>query len=99
MQGMAVFLITPLDNNFEELGLSIGDKFPKGDSYPLVHNAGWLVYHKGTSVEVSADIGITGTPPGEKPEVGAALVTPITSYYGMGPTDMWEWLKSRFERR
>ena len=81
------------------MGAAIAMHLEDGDYYPLTNNAGWLIEHKGTTVELSAVIGITGKQPGEKPKLGSALVTPVSSYYGIGPSDMWEWLKSRLERQ
>lgn len=96
---MSIFLVTPLANNADALGAAIAAHMEAGDFYPLMNMAGWFVEHKGTTVELSSVIGITGHPPGEKSKIGSALVTPITSYYGIGPSDMWEWLKSRLERQ
>ena len=94
---MAVFLITPLAKNADAVGAAIAQNIHEGDFYALMNQAGWFVNHKGTTVEVSAAIGITNKTPGEKPKLGSALVTPVTSYYGIGSSDMWEWLKSRLE--
>ncbi len=96
---MSVFLITPLANNADAVGAAIAEKLSKEDFYPLENSAGWLVFHRGTTIEVSAEIGITSSEPGVKAVLGNALVTPVTSYYGIGSTHMWEWLKSRFERQ
>lgn len=96
---MGIFLVTPLANNAAALGAAITSKVVPDNFYQLMNNAGWFVEHKGTTVEVSAFIGITGHPPGEKSKIGSTLVIPITSYYGIGPSDMWEWLKSRLERQ
>ena len=94
---MTVFLITPLANNADAIGKAIAEHIGDGDSYVLPNNAGWFVNHKGTTVEVSSTIGITGKIPGEKAKLGSALVTPVNSYYGIGSSDMWEWLKIRLE--
>lgn len=93
---MSIFLITPLAHNGEALAGAIASTFPAKDFFTLMNDAGWFVDFHGTSIELSARIGITAGG-SDKPRLGSALVTPITSYYGRGPADMWEWLKTRFE--
>jgi hypothetical protein len=95
---MAIFLLTPLGNNAEALGAAMLKHFPESTQhYQLQNDAGWFVVFNGTTLELSNFVGITGQPQGTPSEVGSTLVTPLTSYYGRGSTDMWEWLKVRFE--
>lgn len=95
---MAVFLVTPLSTNHELLRAAISSKFQAADFYELQAGAGWLVSAPGTTVEVSNHIGITGQAEGQPALLGSALVTNVSSYYGRGPTIMWEWIKTRLER-
>lgn len=95
---MPIFQITALADNKTAIQQAVESKFPAEDRYKLQSNAGWLVRHHGTTVEVSNHLGVTGQPQGEPSPIGSTMVTLVTSYYGRGPTDMWEWLKTRFER-
>lgn len=94
---MPIFQITPLAENSEAVKNAVETGFAQEDRHQLPHNAGWLVRHKGTSVEVSHQLTITGQQPGERSPIGSALVTLVSGYYGRGPSDLWEWLKTRFE--
>lgn len=94
---MPVFQVTALADNKDAIQRAIESNFSPEDRYPLQGEAGWLVRHKGTTTEVSNHLGITGQPQGEKSPIGSAMVTLVGNYYGRGPTDMWEWLKTRFE--
>ena len=95
---MVIFLITPLDKNAANIETAVKAHIPERDSYKLQNDAGWFVLYHGTTVELSNLLGITGQISPDAQYIGAALVTPVTSYYGRGVTDMWEWLKTRFER-
>jgi hypothetical protein len=96
---MPIYLVTPLAFNADALRGAIEEKFEPHEYYALVNNAGWLVDFKGTTVEVSAKIGVTGLPDNQKSKLGSTLITAVGNYYGLGSTDMWEWLKTRFEQR
>lgn len=94
---MALYQITPLGSNFDQIGAAIKEKFAPEDRFELQQRAGWIVSFKGTSNEVSNLIGITHDDENVKTLVGSALVTPLVSYYGRGPTNMWEWLRNKLE--
>lgn len=94
---MPIFQITPLLGNSDAVSKAVQAHIAEEDRYALPGAAGWLVRHKGTSIEVSHVLEITGQPQGEKSPVGSAMVTLIAAYYGRGPSDLWEWLKTRFE--
>lgn len=94
---MGIFLITPLGHNADRIGEAVRARIPEVDRYELQSRAGWFVKFSGTTVELSNAIGISGQEKGVTSTLGSALVTSLLSYYGRGPTDMWEWLKTRFE--
>ena len=94
---MAIFLVTPLSNNAAQVAAAIAKALPAEDVYEVQNRAGWLVSHSGTTVELSNLIGITSADKEVKPTLGSAMVTSVGSYFGMGSTAMWEWLKSRIE--
>lgn len=96
---MAIFLVTPLANNFNEIKTVMDAKKGTADEidfFELQNAAGFVVSENGTTEEVSHKIGIT-TEGNDKP-LGSALITRVSSYYGIGSTLMWEWLKSRMEK-
>jgi hypothetical protein len=95
---MPVYLVAPLSTKTDALSAAVERAIPDpADRYLLPAERGWLIRYAGTSVELSNLIGITGQAPGDPPTLGPALVVPITAYYGRGPTDMWEWIKTRFD--
>lgn len=97
---MAIFLVTPLGQNIDLIGVAVRAAIvDESHRYELQNSAGWLVNFKGTSVELSHAIGITDSDPEKTPKIGSAIITTLTSYYGRGPTDMWEWLAAQFENR
>jgi hypothetical protein len=94
---MAVFLLVPIAQNAPALASAVKSRMGPTDRYELPNSMGWYVVFKGTTIEVSNHLQITGQAEGQHTLVGATLVIPVTSYYGRGPTDMWEWLKIRME--
>lgn len=96
---MAVYLVTPLAANFDQLGTALKAELSAEDVLELQHRAGYLVSFGGTSVDLSNKIGITSAAKdAPAPTIGSALVTSVTAYYGRGSTSMWEWLRLRFEK-
>jgi len=80
------------------LSAAVKKKIASAARYELQAKAGWLIEFGGTTVELSEKLGITGQAKGEPVILGSAIIVPITGYYGRGPTDMWEWLKTRVEK-
>lgn len=98
-QEMSVYLLTPLAENVEQAGALVQDRLGngKGDFFELPNGRGWLISFRGTSVELSNLLGITGFPEGGSPTLTSVLITAVNSYYGRAGSDLWEWLKVRFE--
>lgn len=96
---MAVFIITPLVADSSLLDKAIEEKIiDPSDRYRLQAERGWLISFNGTSIDLSGHIGLTGQgSQGIASLLGSAIIVPISSYYGRGPTDMWEWLKVKLE--
>lgn len=92
---MPIYLVTPLANNFHEIIREVEMAYAREDFFTLANSAGVLVRDKGTTIEVSNKVGITT--PDRSTKTGSAMVTSVGSYYGRGQTDMWEWLRTRFE--
>jgi len=95
---MPVYIVTPLIEDGSKLNNAIEKHAKEIDCHKLQADRGWLIKFDGTSIELSDRLGITGQNQGETPPVGSAIVVPVSSYYGRGPTDMWEWLKTRLEQ-
>lgn len=51
----------------------------------------YLVAFKGTSIELSNQLGITDG------SSGLAIVIAVGTYYGRASTDIWEWVKANWE--
>ena len=94
---MPVYLVVPIANNAVPLEGAVIAHFAETERHRVTANAGWLVRHPGTAVEVSNQIGITGQPQGVSSPVGPSIVSLVTNYYGRGSPDMWEWLRTRME--
>lgn len=95
---MPLYVAVPLTSNHDALDAAVQKYITSAsDRYKLQADGGWLIKFGGTTVELCNHLKITGLQEGAKPAVTSVLVVPLTSYYGRGPTDMWEWIKSRLE--
>lgn len=96
---MAIYMAVPLTPSSSALDEAVIKNIAsESDRYQLQSERGWLIKFDGTSVELSNHLGITGQGPGEKSSVGSAIIVPVSAYFGRGPTDMWEWIKTRLEQ-
>ena len=95
---MPVFIAVPLVDDSANLDKAVTNTVESSSRYKLPSNRGWLISFEGTTVELCNHIGLTGQPAGVHSPVGSAIVSPISAYYGRGSSDMWEWLKTRFEQ-
>lgn len=95
---MAIYIAVPLSTSSTALNEAVEKAIAShSDRYKLQADRGWLIRFDGTSVELSNHIGLTGQEQGKPSLIGSAIIVPISGYYGRGPTDMWEWLKTRLE--
>lgn len=94
---MPVYIAIPLRHEIEPLKKAVQIRVSPENRHELQGDSGWLINFSGTTIELCNHLGITGQDPGVPSPVGASLVVPITSYYGRGPSDMWEWIKTRIE--
>lgn len=95
---MAIYSVVPLGVGKDVLEKSI-KKLPAEDVYTLSGSSGWLVRFPGTSIELCGVLGLP-TKRGESGSVRptpAVLVSALVGYYGFGPREMWEWVKTREE--
>lgn len=95
---MPIYLAIPLKPDTSALDQAVLSIVPEHDRFKLQAEAGWLFKFDGTTVEASNFLTITGQPQGAPAPIGSALVVPVSSYYGRGPAEMWEWLVTRLEQ-
>lgn len=88
---MAIFLIVPIANT-QMIEHELDSLKTQGKlDFIKLPTSGFAVSYSGTSQELSNLTGVTeGT-------TGTAVVAAISSYYGRAPTNIWEWIKSRWE--
>jgi len=96
---MPTYIAIPLKNDSSPLNKAVERHILEHDRYKLHADRGWLIEFEGTTVELSHKLEITGQPKGELSPVGSAILVPVSSYYGRGASEMWEWLKTRLERQ
>jgi L-ascorbate metabolism protein UlaG (beta-lactamase superfamily) len=95
---MPIYIAVPLSADTSALDSAVEQRISSSaDRYKLQTNSGWLIKFDGTTVELSNKIGVTGQEKGVAP-LGSVIFVPVSGYYGRGPNDMWEWLKTRLER-
>jgi hypothetical protein len=95
---MGIFLATPLISSNKAFDDSVISEITVGDRYKLQSDRGWLIKYSGTTTELSNLLKLTGQPQGQASPLGSGIIVSITTYYGRGPIEMWEWLKTRFEQ-
>lgn len=71
------------------VGAKVREIYP--DNYVLPPSA-WFVSDNGTTIEVRDKLELTGGKLGAQ-----AVVIKVGGWAGFGPTDIWEWFKSRQE--
>lgn len=94
---MPLYIITSLRKDTTPVNTAVARHIPEPDRFHLQDDRGWLVKFAGTTVELSNHLEITGQEKNVPSPVGPALIVPMGGYYGRGPTDMWEWVKTRWE--
>ena len=96
---MPIYIVVPLGSDNAKFNAAVESRITSPtDRYQLQSDRGWLIKFDGTTVELSNHIGLTGQEKGEPAPIGSAIVSPVSGYFGRGPTDMWEWLKTRLEQ-
>lgn len=95
---MALYLAVSLAPNETAFNNAVQRTIAASDRFRLQENRGWLIRSDRTSVELSNEIGVTN-PENTPTPIGSAIIVTISSYYGRGPVDMWEWIKTRMEKK
>ena len=87
---MGLFAVTAPASN-EKIAPAIDATFP-GQSIKAWQGH-WFVSASGTAKEVADKIEATGG------KVGTMIVVSVVNYWGVANPEVWEWLKSRLERK
>jgi len=66
-------------------------------NYIQLSETQYLVSSSGTAIEICAKLGIYDAKQPEKVSTGVAVVLATSSYFGRGPTTLWEWMKAKLE--
>lgn len=87
---MTIFaIIGQPGENSENLPAAVAREFPA--SHLEIAPRTWLIAAAGTPIEVSNRLGVTdGTN-------GSAVVLEVTGYYGRASTNIWNWIKAKWE--
>src|SRR5947208_1744767 len=93
---MPIFVLLPQNADAQaRLPAAVASAYP--DANKKLANNSWLVAGKGTAQDVSANLGITtkdNTGPGP---TGTTIVLEVASYYGRATSDIWDWVKAKWE--
>ncbi len=87
---MAIFLLVPIEGKENIKSALIANQKNGVDFIALPHDEFFISY-AGTSKELSDILGITDG------SAGTGVIAAISSYYGRAPTNIWDWVKSRWE--
>ncbi len=93
---MAVYVVVPLGDHRKVLAEKI-QTLSAQDVYELPDVSGWLIKFGGTARELCAAIGMPTGKEQYKDDSPTALVTLLSFHFGFGPSEMWEWIRSRTE--
>lgn len=77
--------------NPDKLSPLINSEYP--DANLKIDDNVWLVNANMTAKELSDSIKVSAG------ENGSAFIAPISAYYGRMPTNVWEWIKLKWEQQ
>ncbi|MCK1706135.1 hypothetical protein IVA86_33220 [Bradyrhizobium sp. 146] len=93
---MPIFVLLPQNEAAQgQLRAAVLREFP--DAHKPIANQNWLVAGKGTAQDISAKLGITHPKDAAAPSIGTVMVLEVGSYYGRAPSDIWDWVKAKWE--
>ena len=88
---MGIFTVTAREDSSSQLEAVIKAKFPN-DYYQIMPHQ-WFISTEGTAIKLAETLGVL-----EETGPGSALVLTISSYHGRWTTDLWDWLKAKWEQ-
>jgi hypothetical protein len=89
---MAIFLIIPTGDSSGIKNSLVSHKSSDAVEFYALPKDEFIVFYSGTCKEISDILGISDG------SSGTAVVAKIDSYYGRASTDIWEWIKSRWDK-
>lgn len=93
---MPVFVVLPQNESAQRnLPDAVAKAYP--DASKKLSNHNWLVAAKESAQDVSANLGITVKNDRGPGPTGTAMVLEVASYYGRATTDIWDWVKAKWE--
>jgi hypothetical protein len=93
---MPIFVILPQNpDSRAKLPAAVAQAYP--DAHKMLADQNWLVAGKGTAQDVSANLGITLKDNAAPGPTGTTIVLEVASYYGRATTDIWDWVKAKWE--
>jgi hypothetical protein len=91
---MTIFIVCRVQDPLK-MKASIESHYP--DNHMDIGNNEWLISAKSTAKEVSDKLCITGGELAMAQHPGRAIIFRIENYFGLAPTDIWEWIKTKTE--
>jgi hypothetical protein len=88
---MSLFVVLSNTDNTKIEG-AIKEKFP--NAYYNISSHQWVVSAEGPAKQVAEKLGITDKEIGS----GPALIFAVSGYWGWWKTDVWEWMKAKWEK-
>ncbi|MCK1517263.1 hypothetical protein IVB22_33125 [Bradyrhizobium sp. 190] len=93
---MPIFVLLPQNEPAQRLlPAAVAREFP--DAHKPLANNNWLVAGKGTAQDISAKLGITNPKEPTSSAIGTVMVLEVGSYYGRAASDVWDWIKAKWE--
>jgi hypothetical protein len=74
---------------------TIKNKFPR--EHLSLSDTQWLISTTGTIIELTAKLGVYDANEPTKPPTGIAIIFAVSSYFGLAPATVWDWLKVKLE--
>lgn len=91
---MTIFaVLLPAPN--AKLEAAIKAAFP--NDHFMINNTQWLISATSTVVDITAKLGVYNAAAPQTQSIGNAIVFATSSYYGRGPTAVWDWIKAKLE--
>jgi hypothetical protein len=66
-------------------------------NYIQLNDTQYLISTSGTTVELCAKLSIYDAREPTKTATGSAVIVATSSYFGRGPSTVWEWMKAKSE--
>lgn len=88
---MAIFLVIPIADPSGVKKALMDNKAGNRLDFIDLPREGFFVSYAGTTKELSDQIGISDG------SSGTGIVVAVSSYFGRAPTNIWDWVQSRWD--